>query len=584
MIEWRRQHHNPFSTRQEVRTKIIGVGGAGSDMLDRVVMQGISKADVIAVNTDIQSLRASVATNKVQLGKGLTNGLGAGGDPEVGYQAALDAEDELVGMLDNSPLVFVAAGLGGGTGSGAAPVICNLARRQGAFVVVFATLPFEFEGRRRQEQARAALNGILQSADCVVCFENDRLGEHIVAKTGIHEAFAFTEDTISQSILAIANLVNTPGLIEVGFDELLTVMRNHDPRCLFGYGEAEGENRAMEALTNALKNPLMDKGRLLGHAENVLVNITGAETLTLEEVEKIMKELNSHVKESTHILFGTALDPRLKDRISVTIISSLSGEDFQAAVDKRSVRASLSGDRKKPEPPPITPPEPVKREDREDHSFEVQPAPRPAAPEDRGELFHQHREKDAEKNRRDLPLPEDAPAEPRKFIPPRPAAPEEAEARSVPEPKNPASPAAEAPFFRSPKDEDNPHIGRISLSEQPTAPGQMERPSPSNSIPFSKGQESGPGKDVDPLLRPLTGRSPEDPGIARLPVTELNGRPEPKGDATEDAEQVSTIEEELKKPVQSPRGQFQEEEPTLIRGEDYDIPTFLRRRVKLEDV
>jgi cell division protein FtsZ len=344
MIEWRREHHNPFAGAQDVRIKLIGIGGTGSSVLDRIALDGIDRADLVAINTDVQSLKSSVAGQKVQLGKSLTCGLGAGGDPEVGYSAAVEAEKELLNVLDNVPLLFVCVGLGGGTGSGAAPVVVNLARQQGAFVVVFATLPFEFEGNRRVQQAQGALDQIYKSADCVICFENDRLGENILPRAGIHKAFSFAEQTISQSVRAIAAMVNTPGLIEIGFDELLTVMRNHDPRCLFGYGEAEGEARASEALADALRNPLMDKGRLLSHADSILVNIMGGEDLTLSEVQKLMRELNQHINENTHVLMGSAIDKKLGSKLSVTLISSLSNEDYSAMVDRRS-RLQQSGSR-----------------------------------------------------------------------------------------------------------------------------------------------------------------------------------------------------------------------------------------------
>src|SRR5438067_10360151 len=224
-------------------------------------------------------------------------------------------------------MIFICAGLGGGTGSGAAPYIAQLAPEAGSLVVAFATLPFGFEGKRRRAQAQGALGRLSEFAHAVVCFENDRMGDLTAPQAGIHQAFAMADITISQSVRSIVNLIQRPGLIRIGFDDLLAALRAHNGRCLFGYGEADSDNRAHDALTQALKNPLMDRGRMLADATHVLVQVAGGVGLTLSEVEILMQELGRHVSEQTQILFGAAVDGRLGDRLTVTIISSLAAEE-----------------------------------------------------------------------------------------------------------------------------------------------------------------------------------------------------------------------------------------------------------------
>ncbi len=231
----------------------------------------------------MQSLASSVATQKVQLGRTVTRGLGAGGDPELGFNAANESADEIREFLQGARMVFVCAGLGGGTGSGAAPASRRWRAKAGALVVAFATLPFAFEGKRRNAQAsEGAARNCSSISDAVVCFENDRMGDMVLPKAGIHQAFAAADLTISQSVRAIVNVVRRPGLIRIGFDELLSALRSQDGRCLFGYGESDSDNRAHEALALALKNPLMDRGKMLTDAHHVLVQVAGGPGMTLD--------------------------------------------------------------------------------------------------------------------------------------------------------------------------------------------------------------------------------------------------------------------------------------------------------------
>src|SRR5438132_7331096 len=327
MIQLNRNYNLPEKAKDEIPIKVVGVGGAGLNVLDRIVLDGMAKANIVAINTDVQSLASAVAAHKVQLGQTITRGLGTGGDPELGYQAAYESADGIQQALADARMIFVCTGLGGGTGSGAAPAVAQIARGSGSPIVVFATLPFAFEGKRRMTQAQEALAKLRENADAVICFENDRMGDMVAPKAGIHQAFAVADVTISQSVRSIVNLIQRPGLIPIGLDDLLEALRSQNGRCLFGFGESDSDNRAHDALTQALKNPLMDRGRMLADAAHVLVQVAGGPGMTLSEVEILMQELGKHVRDNTQILFGTAVDGRMGNRLSVTIISSLAAED-----------------------------------------------------------------------------------------------------------------------------------------------------------------------------------------------------------------------------------------------------------------
>src|ERR1700758_1078740 len=342
MIQLNKNYSLPERLAEFIPIKIVSVGDAGLNALDRIVLDGLDAVDVVAINTDVHSLTSSVATRKVQLGRSVSRGLGAGGDPDVGYQAALESADEIHEALADSRVIFICAGLGGGTGSGGAPYVAQAAREAGALVIAFVTLPFAFEGKRRNAQAREALLRLSEFAHAVVCFENDRIGDLTPPQAGIHQAFAMADITISQSVRSIVNLIQRPGLIRIGFDDLLAALRTRNSRCLFGYGESDSDNRAHDALTQALKNPLMDRGRMLADATQVLVQVAGGPGMTLSEIEILMQEFGRHVSDQTQILFGSVVDARLGDRLSVTIISSLSAEEAPAP-SSESVASPVRG-------------------------------------------------------------------------------------------------------------------------------------------------------------------------------------------------------------------------------------------------
>ena len=325
-------NRDPQQTIPESSVKIIGLGGAGANMLDRATLDGLTGPEMTCVNTDLRTLSSSVAAEKIHLGKNLTKGLGSGGDPDLGARAAQEAEHELRDALRGRKMVFVCVGLGGGTGSGAAPLITRIAREEGAFVVVFATMPFGFEGKRRREQADTALNELSVLANAVVTFDNDRMGELVLAKQGIHEAFAACDRMISESIKAVTRVVVRPGLINIGLADLMSALNTTRSRCLFGSGSGQGENRSQQAIENALNSPLLDKGHLLADASSVLIHVCGDESLTLYEVELLMQSLTKHIPSDSKVLFGVATDPSMDGDLSVTLISAVPEEKIHSNV------------------------------------------------------------------------------------------------------------------------------------------------------------------------------------------------------------------------------------------------------------
>ncbi len=329
MIEYQREEQIEMLQARGFLVKVIGVGGAGSNVLDQIALDGMEDAELICMNTDVRTLKTSTAHSKVQIGKQLTRGLGAGGDPELGILAAEEAESEIRAALRGQNMVFICTGLGGGTGSGAAPTVSRIAKEEGAFVVVFATMPFSFEGRRRIQQAETSLKLLERSADALITFENDRMGELVLPKEGIQQAFGNADKIISQSVRAITNVVTQPGLIQIGMDDLLTALKNPVSRCLFGYGAAKGKNRAAEALKIAMRSPLLDRGKLLEKSRNALVHVVGGSSMSLYEVELLMNEMSKNVGNETQILFGAATDEKMEDNLSVTIISSLTLEELR---------------------------------------------------------------------------------------------------------------------------------------------------------------------------------------------------------------------------------------------------------------
>lgn len=317
---------HPRVSRQIVdpaSVKVIGIGGAGGNLLERIALDGMDAANLLLLHADARVLASCVTPEKIHLGKAMLKGLGAGGDPELGEKAALEVEDALRSAMKGQQIIFLCVGLGGGTGSGAAPVVARIAREEGAMVVVFASMPFAFEGKRRREQADEAMQQLTVFSDALITFDNNRMGELVLAKQGAHDAFAASDRIVCESIRSIVRMVTQQGLIHLGLDELMSALGDGRSRCLFGCGAAEGKDRSSAALRQALASPLLDQGTLLKKTDTVLVHICGGEDLTLLEIELLMQNLQKFVPENANLLFGAAIDPAMGSSLSLTLVSSL---------------------------------------------------------------------------------------------------------------------------------------------------------------------------------------------------------------------------------------------------------------------
>jgi cell division protein FtsZ len=304
--------------------RIVGVGGAGLNAVDRMIDAGITGVDFVAVNTDIQQLQMSDAPTKIHIGRELTEGLGSGADPEIGRRAADEAYDQIKRALRGSDMIFVAAGEGGGTGSGAAPVIARIARELGALAVGIVTTPFRFEGTRRKAAADDGVQALREACDTVIVIPNDRLLEVLEKDTSMLDAFKIADDVLRQGVQGICDLITMPGLINLDFADVRTVMSNGG-NALMGIGFATGENRAREAAERALRSPLIDT-ELTG-ARGILLSIAGGDDLSLFEVNEAAEVVRQGAVDETNLIFGATIDDRLTGQVWVTVIATgLGGE------------------------------------------------------------------------------------------------------------------------------------------------------------------------------------------------------------------------------------------------------------------
>lgn len=562
-----RDSHDSHDFIPASAVKIIGLGGAGANMLERIALDSMEGAELLALNTDIRTLASCLAKDKIQLGVNLTKGLGTGGDPELGQQAMVEAENAVRAALVGQRIVFLCAGLGGGTGSGAAPIVARIAREEGAFVVVFATMPFFFEGRRRREQAETSLNQLTVLSNALVTFDNNRMGELVLAKQGIHEAFGAADRMISESIKAVIRLVIRPGLINVGLDDLMSALRTTRSRCLFGSGIADGKDRASKALRNALSSPLLDQGALLKEAQTLLVHLCGGESLTLFEIELLMGSLQKHVPETAHVLFGAAIDPAMGENLSITLISALPEDSL--SIGDRALTNQI------PEPP-------VKTESEEPAILVIEPA-------------FQEIERNAE-----------APISIETIIPEQP--PEEVSSaadgsenhpdtlaetivRSGPNPEIGIQPTA---LFQqreqdelsqsqpeTPKKEDRPFAEFSTIQPSLDIIPELDLPENSSHSTFISGDQlknrapdkplwgkSGPPSKVESEDSELSEKNitPPSPPARKAPATQLKLDPKfpsPQSELPFD---------------NAPKGRFEGENPNVFDGEDLDLPPFLRKK------
>src|SRR4051812_27100433 len=310
--------------------RVVGVGGAGLNALDRMLDAGITQVDFVAVNTDIQQLQMSDAPTKVHIGSDLTEGLGSGAEPEIGRRAAEEAYDQIKRTLRGSDMVFVTAGEGGGTGSGAAPVVASIARELGALTVGIVTMPFKFEGTRRRKQADEGVEALRRACDTLIVIPNDRLLEVLDKSTSMLDAFRIADDVLRQGVQGITDLITNPGLINLDFADVRTVMKDAGS-ALMGIGFATGENRGREAAERALGSPLIDTE--ISGARGILLSIAGGDDLTLFEVNEAAEAVRSAATDDTNIIFGATIDERLTGQIWITVVATgLSGSRRRNAV------------------------------------------------------------------------------------------------------------------------------------------------------------------------------------------------------------------------------------------------------------
>ncbi len=300
--------------------KVIGVGGGGGNAVNRMISKGVCGVEFLAANTDCQALKSHRASIKLQLGAKLTKGLGAGSNPEVGRSAALEDTDKVLELLSGADMVFVTAGLGGGTGTGASPIIANLAREMGALVVAVVTKPFDFEGRRRKAQAEEGLASLRQVVDTVITIPNDKLLHTVERGTPLAEAFLMADDILRQAVQGISDLITVPGEINLDFADVKTIMSGMG-MALMGTGVAEGEHRAVEAAQRAISSPLLEDASIHG-ARGVLINITGGEDMTLHEVSDAAEIIHEAADPDANIIFGTVIDRAMKGSVKVTVIAT----------------------------------------------------------------------------------------------------------------------------------------------------------------------------------------------------------------------------------------------------------------------
>lgn len=316
-----------------VRIKVIGVGGAGCNAVNTMIGAGLTRVDFVAANTDVQALERSLATFKVQVGPERTRGLGAGAKPEVGREAALESTDQIRESLEGADMVFVTGGMGGGTGTGGAPVVASIARESGALTVGVVTKPFEYEGKRRAGLAEDGIRELRKYVDTLLVIPNQRLLAIVDKATPLLEAFKVADDVLRQAIQGIADVITTTGHINVDFADVRTVM-THTGRAVMGMGVARGTNRAIEAAQKAISSPLLEDGSVEG-AKGVLLNLTGGASLSLHEVDEAASIIKEAADPQANIIVGQVLNPELEDEVIVTVIAT--GFEAENASSKAAV-------------------------------------------------------------------------------------------------------------------------------------------------------------------------------------------------------------------------------------------------------
>ena len=300
--------------------KVVGVGGAGGNAVNRMIASGLKKVSFVALNTDVQALQRSNAQTRIAIGKELTGGLGAGGQPEIGEKAALESKEEIKAELENTDMVFITAGMGGGTGTGAAAVVAEIAKSCNALTVAVVTTPFAFEGKKKFELAQQGIERLRKQVDTLILIPNQYLLKVVENNTPIKQAFLIADDVLYQGVQGISELITEPGEINIDFADVKTVMKGKGD-ALMGIGFGEGANRAVDAAREAISNPLLENASIDG-AKSVLVNLAGSDNLTLQEYQDVVELITANCAEDALIIAGQAFNPELGDRIKVTVVAT----------------------------------------------------------------------------------------------------------------------------------------------------------------------------------------------------------------------------------------------------------------------
>jgi len=348
--------------RNDARIKVIGVGGGGGNAVNRMIDSGMDGIEFIVANTDLQALRTSRAPVKIQLGVKLTNGLGAGANPEVGRKAALEDSDKIIEALEGADMVFVTTGLGGGTGTGAAPIIASLASEMGALTVAVVTKPFAFEGKRRMQQAERGVSELMESVDTTIVIPNEKLLA-VAQDAGFFESFRVADDILRQGVQGISDIITIPGIINRDFADVKAIMAGMG-YAVMGTATANGSRRAIEAAQKAIASPLLEAGAIDG-ARGILINITGSASLKLAEVQEACTIIQSAAHEDANIIFGAVLDDKMKDSVKITVIATGFKDSDVMSRRRKESRVGFAAvhdefldrvERLEPEPDPVRPP------------------------------------------------------------------------------------------------------------------------------------------------------------------------------------------------------------------------------------
>ncbi|NCD07212.1 MAG: cell division protein FtsZ, partial [Spirochaetia bacterium] len=322
------------------KIKVVGVGGGGNSAVNRMIQAKVSGVDFISVNTDVQALHHSLSPVKMNIGKSITRGLGAGMNPEVARRSAEENQNEIKEALKGADMVFVTAGMGGGTGTGAAPIVAKIARELGALTIAVITKPFSFEGAKRAELAENGLSELIENVDTMITIPNDRILQIADKKTSLVDAFALADEVLKQGIQGISELITVHGLINVDFADVKAIMKDTGS-ALMGVGNASGENKAVDAAKAAINSPLLEIS--IDGAKGILFTITGGPSLSMNEVHEAAKVVTESADDNAKIIFGAVIDPTMKDEIKVTVVATGFSDDQQIIKTNSSSSTFLAG-------------------------------------------------------------------------------------------------------------------------------------------------------------------------------------------------------------------------------------------------